>query len=166
MRATGDRRRGKQIACPSCWNGSRRHRVHDCLFAIASATDRAIGINELAYSCLRPKLTAVRALVPRVKHNLRQATLRLPKGATIAEVRIDPDTGVTEVVSTNDVKHFGGSLINPLLVEGQLHAAACRASGRRSWERTVYDEDGQLLNRSYMDYALPRSPELFLISPS
>jgi len=53
-----------------------------------------------------------------------------------------------------------GNLINPLLVEGQLHGGVVQGIGQALMERTVYDEEGQLLTGSYMDYALPRASDL------
>jgi carbon-monoxide dehydrogenase large subunit len=123
-------------------------------------TDRGIGIMELA-----EKLRAGIALppdVPRtldVKHIHESAPSAYPNGCHVAEVEIDPDTGVTSVVKYVMVNDFG-TLINPLLVEGQLHGGVVQGIGQALMERTVYDEDGQLLTGSYMDYALPRAPDL------
>jgi carbon-monoxide dehydrogenase large subunit len=84
-----------------------------------------------------------------------------PNGCHIAEVEIDPDTGVTEIVRYSMVNDFG-TLINPMLVEGQTHGGVVQGIGQALHERTVYDADGQLLSGSYMDYALPRAADALL----
>ena len=79
-----------------------------------------------------------------------------PNGCHIAEVEVDPDTGMVEVVKYTFVNDFG-VVINPLLVDGQAHGGIVQGIGQALRERTVYDADGQLLTGSYMDYAMPRA---------
>jgi len=81
-----------------------------------------------------------------------------PNGCHIAEVEVDPDTGMTEVVKYTFVNDFG-VVINPLLVDGQAHGGIVQGIGQALCESTVYDEDGQLLSGSYMDYAMPRAED-------
>ncbi len=94
-----------------------------------------------------------------VKHVHEGAPSAYPERLPYREVEIDPDTGVTEVVRYNTVNDFG-TLINPMLVEGQLHGGVVQGIGQALMERTVFDEDGQLLTGSYMDYALPRASDV------
>ena len=82
-----------------------------------------------------------------------------PNGAHVAEVEIDPETGVTEVVKYTVVDDFG-NLINPMLAEGQVHGGVAQGLGQAVTERVVYDEDGQLLTASFMDYAMPRATDM------
>lgn len=79
-----------------------------------------------------------------------------PNGCHIAEVEIDPETGVTTVERYTVVDDFG-KLINPLLVAGQVHGGVVQGLGQALLEHTVYDNDGQLLSGSLMDYCLPRA---------
>jgi carbon-monoxide dehydrogenase large subunit len=83
-----------------------------------------------------------------------------PNGCHIAEVEIDPETGVTRIVRycvTDDV----GKAVNPLIVRGQVHGGVAQGLGQAMLERTAYDrESGQLLSGSFMDYALPRADDL------
>jgi carbon-monoxide dehydrogenase large subunit len=83
-----------------------------------------------------------------------------PNGCHIAEVEVDPETGVTQVVRysvTDDV----GKAVNPLIVRGQVHGGVAQGLGQAILERTAYDPDsGQLLSGSFMDYALPRADDL------
>lgn len=79
-----------------------------------------------------------------------------PNGAHVAEVVIDPETGNSDVERYTVVDDFG-NLINPVLAEGQVHGGVAQGLGQAMLERVVYDEDGQLLTASFMDYALPRA---------
>ena len=87
-----------------------------------------------------------------------------PAGCHICEVEIDPDTGVTEIVDWVAVDDFG-TVINPMIVEGQVHGGIVQGVGQALTEGAVYDGDGQLVTGSYMDYCMPRAdnfPELRL----
>ncbi len=79
-----------------------------------------------------------------------------PNGCHVAEVEIDPDTGTVEVVRYSSVNDFG-TVVNPLLVEGQVHGGVVQGIGQCLMENAQYDADGQLLTGSFMDYALPRA---------
>ncbi len=81
-----------------------------------------------------------------------------PNGAHFCEVEIDPETGVTQVVKYTVVDDFG-NLINPMLAEGQVHGGVVQGLGQALTEHTVYDEDGQLLTATFMDYAMPRAKD-------
>jgi len=96
-----------------------------------------------------------------LKHHAR-ITLEarsFPNGGHVAEVEIDPGTGETRVDRYTVVDDFG-NLINPMLVEGQVHGGVVQGLGQALMERVVYDEDGQLLTASFMDYAMPRADDL------
>jgi carbon-monoxide dehydrogenase large subunit len=82
-----------------------------------------------------------------------------PAGAHVVEVEIDPDTGVVEIVSvacSDDV----GTVINPMIVAGQLHGGLAQGIGQALLEHGQYDEAGQLLTGSYMNYTMPRASDL------
>ncbi len=82
-----------------------------------------------------------------------------PNGCHVAEVAIDPETGVTSLERYTIVDDFG-TLVNPLLVEGQVHGGIAQGVGQALLERVVYSEDGQLLSGSFMDYCMPRADDL------
>jgi carbon-monoxide dehydrogenase large subunit len=82
-----------------------------------------------------------------------------PNGAHVAEVEIDPQTGKTVVDRYVVVDDFG-NLINPLLAEGQVHGGVAQGLGQALCEHVVYDEDGQLLTATFMDYAMPRAVDM------
>jgi len=81
-----------------------------------------------------------------------------PYGVHIGEVEIDPDTGAFALLNYTVVHDFGRAL-NPLLLEGQVHGGIAQGIGQALFERTVYDDDGQLLSGSYMDYHMPRASD-------
>ncbi|MEO0389821.1 MAG: xanthine dehydrogenase family protein molybdopterin-binding subunit [Pseudomonadota bacterium] len=82
-----------------------------------------------------------------------------PNGVHLTEVVIDPDTGVTTVDRYAVTDDFG-NLINPMLAEGQVHGGVVQGIGQALTERVVYDEDGQLLTATFMDYAMPRADDV------
>src|SRR5262249_35029743 len=83
-----------------------------------------------------------------------------PNGCHIVEVEIDPASGVVTLERYTIVDDFG-AVINPLLLEGQVHGGVVQGLGQALLEHTVYDEDsGQLLTGSFQDYALPRADDL------
>ena len=127
-------------------------------FRIAG-TDRSIGLLDLA-SKLRDGMT-LPADVPQsldVRHISDTPPSAFPNGCHVAEVEIDPDTGQIDVVRYFMVNDFG-TLINPMLVEGQAHGGVVQGIGQAIFERTVYDEQGQPVAGTYMDYALPRASD-------
>ncbi|HXJ08537.1 MAG TPA: molybdopterin cofactor-binding domain-containing protein, partial [Burkholderiales bacterium] len=86
------------------------------------------------------------------------APLAFPGGAHVAEVEIDPDTGVVEVLSYVGVDDCG-RVINHTLLEGQLHGGIAQGIGQALGEHVVYDESGQILTGSFMDYPMPRASD-------
>ena len=82
-----------------------------------------------------------------------------PSGVHIAEVEIDPETGRTKIERWTAVDDFG-NLINPMIVEGQVHGGIAQGIGQALLEHTVYDDSGQLVTASYMDYCMPRANDL------
>ncbi len=79
-----------------------------------------------------------------------------PAGCHICEVEIDTETGTTEIMAWTAVDDFG-VLINPMIVEGQVHGGIAQGVGQALYEGAVYDKDGQLVTGSFMDYAMPRA---------
>jgi len=125
-------------------------------FAIAG-TDRGIDILDLA-ARLRASTTLPEDVPPSLDASLvfQGVPSAFPNGCHITEVEIDPDTGTTEILAYSMVNDFG-VLVNPMLVEGQAHGGIVQGIGQALTECVVYDEDGQALTGSYMDYALPRA---------
>jgi carbon-monoxide dehydrogenase large subunit len=83
-----------------------------------------------------------------------------PSGSYVCEVEVDPDTGRVKVESFTAVDDFG-NIINPMIVEGQVHGGIAQGLGQAMMEGCVYDpESGQLLTGTYMDYTMPRADDL------
>jgi carbon-monoxide dehydrogenase large subunit len=119
-------------------------------------TDRAITYAELAAlpGATAEKRAAVESFEP--------PNATYPNGTHLCEVEIDPDTGETRIVRYTVVDDFGFTL-NPLLLEGQVHGGIAQGAGQALMENTVYDEHGQLLTASLMDYCLPRADNFPII---
>jgi carbon-monoxide dehydrogenase large subunit len=86
-----------------------------------------------------------------------------PNGCHLCEVEIDPETGGLEVTRYTVVDDFG-TLMNPMMAEGQVHGGVAQGIGQAVSEHVVYDEDGQLLTASFMDYGMPRAVGLPMIA--
>ncbi|HEV3184066.1 MAG TPA: xanthine dehydrogenase family protein molybdopterin-binding subunit [Xanthobacteraceae bacterium] len=157
--------RGREIAGAVLEASAADIEFIDGRFVIAG-TDRSIGLMELA-ARLRAGVT-LPDNVPKsldVNHVTEAIPSAFPNGCHVAEVEIDPATGGIAVVKYSAVNDFG-TIINPLLVEGQIHGGVVQGIGQALMEVTAYDADGQLLTGSYMDYAMPRAPDapMFAVS--
>ncbi len=142
----------KDLAADKLEASARDLEIVDGRIRIAG-TDRSISYEELAAlpAATAEKRTAIESFTP------PQATY--PNGTHICEVEIDPETGRTRIVRYTVVDDFGVTL-NPLLLEGQVHGGIAQGAGQALMEGAVYDEDGQLLTASLMDYCLPRADDL------
>ncbi len=150
--------KGKQIAGVALEASAADIEFQAGRFTIVG-TDRGIGITELAER-LRGgmKLPEGVPATLDVSHVHEAAPSAYPNGTHVAEVEIDPDTGVVEVVKYTMVGDFG-TVINPLLVEGQSHGGVVQGIGQAMFEHVVYSEEGQPLTGSFTDYALPRAAD-------
>ena len=125
-------------------------------------TDRSVGFGDVALAAYVPHNYPLDKLEPGLNETAfyDPANFTFPAGTHICEVEVDPDTGVVRVDRFTAVDDFG-TIINPMIVEGQVHGGVAQGIGQALLERTVYDLDtGQLLTGSYMDYALPRADDL------
>jgi carbon-monoxide dehydrogenase large subunit len=124
-------------------------------------TDRSISIMDLAqklHNGPKPPADAPQSLdLAHVSDGPGASTY--PNGCHVAEVEVDPETGIAEVVSYVCVNDFG-TVINPMIVAGQLHGGVVQGIGQALMELVTYDKDGQLLTGSYMDYAMPRAADV------
>ena len=117
-----------------------------------AGTDRAISYSEIAsLPGAAAKLIATNSFVP--------PSATYPNGTHACEVEIDPDTGETTIVRYSVVDDFGFTL-NPLLLAGQVHGGIAQGAGQALMERAVFDDDGQLLTASFLDYCMPRADNL------
>ncbi len=127
-----------------------------------SGTDKSKTIGEVIMAALVPHNFPLDEMEPgldqRAFYDPKNFTF--PAGCHICEVEVDPDTGATEIAAFTAIDDFG-TIINPMIVEGQVHGGITHGIGQALLEGCVYDPDsGQLLTGSYMDYAMPRADHL------
>ena len=125
-----------------------------------AGTDRAVTFDEVAHAANVAHRLPLETLEPGLDESAfyDPPNFAFSNGAHVCELEVDPETGEVELVSYHAVDDIG-TVINPLIVEGQLHGGLAQGIGQALHERTVYEE-GQLLSASFMDYALPRADEL------
>jgi len=151
--------KGKQIAGHLFETASADIEFSEGNFRVAG-TDREIGIMELSQ-----KLNTLASLPEGMPTELsvelvnNLPTPAYPNGCHVCEVEIDPETGAVKLDRYTMVNDFG-VLVNPMLVEGQAQGGAVQGAGQAMMESAQYDEDGQLLTGSFMDYALPRAADV------
>jgi aerobic carbon-monoxide dehydrogenase large subunit len=124
-------------------------------------TDKSKTFGEVALTAYVPHNYPLEELEPGLEENAfyDPKNFTFPGGCHIAEVEIDPDTGVTRVIKFTAVDDVG-RVINPMIVEGQVQGGVAQGIGQALLENCVYDKDGQLLTGSYMDYTMPRADDL------
>ena len=127
-------------------------------FTIAG-TDRNIGIMELAERLRQGTMPEGVPSSLDVDHATKEIPSTFPNGCHVAEVEIDPETGVVKVVRYTGVNDFG-TIVNPMIVAGQLHGGVAQGIGQALMEEINYDESGQPITGSFMDYALPRAEDV------
>ena len=127
-------------------------------FTIAG-TDRSIDIMELARRLREGKMPEGVPSSLDVDHTTKEVPSTFPNGCHVAEVEIDPDTGVVQIVRYTGVNDFG-TIVNPMMVAGQLHGGVAQGIGQALMEEVSYDESGQPITGSFMDYALPRAEDI------
>jgi carbon-monoxide dehydrogenase large subunit len=127
-------------------------------FTIAG-TDRSIDIMELAQRMREGKMPEGVPSSLDVDHTTKEVPSTFPNGCHVAEVEIDPDTGVVQIVRYTGVNDFG-TIVNPMLVAGQLHGGVAQGIGQALMECVSYDSSGQPITGSFMDYAMPRAEDI------
>ncbi|MGE0253231.1 MAG: xanthine dehydrogenase family protein molybdopterin-binding subunit [Alphaproteobacteria bacterium] len=128
-------------------------------FTVAG-TDRRMSLFDVAKAALDPK-NLPEGATPGLdeKHAHQPDVPTFPNGAHICEIELDPDTGDVSLERYTAVDDFG-DVINPLLIAGQVHGGVAQGAGQALWEHTVYDEAGQLVTGSFMDYTMPHADHL------
>jgi len=141
-------KKGKELASEALEAAAADIEFREGRFVVAG-TDRSIGILQLAEK--HPQKLDV-------SHVTEVIPSAFPNGCHVCEVEIDPETGVVEVVRYSSVNDFG-TVVNPLMVEGQIHGGVVQGIGQCLMENAQYDAEGQLVTGSFMDYALPRAED-------
>jgi carbon-monoxide dehydrogenase large subunit len=127
-----------------------------------AGTDKKVPFAQVSLTAYVPHNYPLDKLEPGLNENAfyDPANFTFPAGSYVCEVEVDPATGVTEICAFSAVDDFG-NIVNPMIVEGQVHGGIAQGLGQALLESCVYDkETGQLLTGSYMDYAMPRADDL------
>ena len=127
-----------------------------------AGTDRKKMFGEVAFAAYVPHNYPLDKLEPGLNENAfyDPANFTFPAGTYVCEVEVDKDTGATQIASFVAVDDFG-KIINPMIVEGQVHGGLAQGIGQALTENSVYDRNsGQLLTGSFMDYCIPRSSDV------
>lgn len=130
-------------------------------FTVAG-TDKSIPFAQIALTAYVPHNFPITEMEPGLEEQAFYDPLNFtyPGGCHICEVEIDPETGVTQIVKFTAVDDVG-RVINPMIVEGQVHGGLAQGIGQALFEQAVYDkQSGQLLSGSFMDYVMPRADNL------
>ncbi len=127
----------------------------------STATNKTLTFPEVALQAyIAHKFTGAQ-LEPGLKEGafFDPTNFTFPSGVHICELEIDPETGATRIDRWTAVDDFG-TLINPMIVEGQVHGGVAQGVGQAMLEGAVYDKNGQLITASFMDYTMPRAGDL------
>jgi carbon-monoxide dehydrogenase large subunit len=153
--------KGKKIAAHLLEAAESDIEFKDGKFTVAG-TDRSKAFGEISLAAYVPHNYPLDKLEPGLNEMAfyDPTNFTFPAGTHICEVEIDPDTGVVSIVNFSACDDFG-NIINPMIVEGQVHGGLCQGIGQALLEHCIYDdESGQLLTGSLMDYALPRADDV------
>ena len=153
--------KGKKIAAHLLEAAEGDIQFKDGVFSVAGS-DKQKTIAEVAFAAYVPHNYPLDKLEPGLNETAfyDPTNFTYPAGSHICEVEIDAQTGVTKVVNFTAVDDFG-NIINPMIVEGQVHGGIAQGIGQALLEGCIYDaESGQLLTGSYMDYTMPRADDL------
>lgn len=148
--------KGRKIAAHLMEAAEADIEFKDGRFAVAG-TDKAVNIAQVAFTAYVPH-----NYPPGLEPGLEETAFfdppnfTYPAGTYVCEVEVDPLTGVVEIARFVAVDDFG-NVVNPMIVEGQVHGGLAQGIGQALLEAAVYDAGGQLVTGSYMDYTMPRA---------
>ncbi|MDD9717644.1 xanthine dehydrogenase family protein molybdopterin-binding subunit [Dinoroseobacter sp. PD6] len=134
--------------------------LKDGAFTVAG-TDKSVAWGDVTLAAYVPHNYPLEDIEPGLEETAfyDPSNFTYPSGAYICEVEVDPDTGKVDVLAFTAADDFG-NVINPMIVEGQVHGGVAQGIGQALLENCSYDADGQLLSGSYMDYTMPRADDL------
>ena len=132
----------------------------DGAFSVAG-TDKSVPWGDVCLAAYVPHNYPIEEIEPGLEETAfyDPANFTYPAGAYACEVEVDPETGAVEICSFSAADDFG-NVINPMIVDGQVHGGLAQGIGQALLESAVYDENGQLLSGNFMDYAMPRADDL------
>jgi carbon-monoxide dehydrogenase large subunit len=157
-------KKGKKIAAHLLEAAEADIEFKDGKFTVAG-TDKSKAFGEISLAAYVPHNYPLEELEPGLDETAfyDPKNFTFPAGCHIAEVEIDPDTGVTTIIKFTAVDDVG-RVINPMIVEGQVQGGVAQGIGQALLEACIYDKGGQLLSGSMMDYTMPRADDIPSIS--
>lgn len=153
--------KGRKIAAHLLEAADTDIELENGVFKVAG-TDKGVPFGQVAFSAYVPHNYPLDKLEPGLEETAfyDPTNFTYPAGSHICEVEVDPETGVVKIVNFVASDDFG-NVINPMIVEGQVHGGLAQGIGQALIEQCVYDpETGQLLSGTLTDYALPRADDL------
>ena len=152
--------KGKKVAAYAMEASEGDIEFKDGRFSVAG-TDKSLAFGEVALQAYIAHKFSGQELEPGLKEGAfyDPTNFTFPSGVHICEVEVDPETGVTTIAKWTAVDDFG-NVINPMIVEGQVHGGIAQGVGQALLEGARYDSSGQLVTASYMDYCMPRADDL------
>jgi aerobic carbon-monoxide dehydrogenase large subunit len=149
--------KGKKIAAHLLEASEGDIEFKDGKFTVAG-TDRSKTIGEVVFEAYVPHHLPYGLIEPGMEETAfyDPANFTYPSGCHVCEVEVDQDTGIVKIDRFVAVDDFG-KVINPMIVEGQVHGGLAQGIGQALTEGCVYDDNGQLLSASYMDYCMPKA---------
>ena len=152
--------KGRKVAAYAMEAGEDDIEFKDGRFSVAG-TDKSLAFGEVALQAYVAHKFSGAQLEPGLKEGAfyDPTNFTFPAGMHICELEVDPDTGVVTIEKFTAVDDFG-NVINPMIVEGQVHGGIAQGVGQALFEGALYDSDGQLVTASFMDYRMPRAADL------
>ena len=134
--------------------------LKDGAFSVAG-TDKSVAWGDVTLAAYVPHNYPLDDIEPGLEETAfyDPSNFTYPSGAYACEVEVDPDTGKVTIERFAAADDFG-NIINPMIVSGQVHGGIAQGIGQALMENAAYDENGQLLSASYMDYAMPRADDV------
>ena len=155
-------KKGKKIAAHNLEAAETDIEFSDGTFTVAG-TDKSIDIMEVAQASYSPnKIPADVEIGLDEMYSYLPDTETFPNGTHVCELEVDPDTGAIDILKYSVVDDVG-VVVNPLLLKGQIHGGVGQGLGQALLENIHYDEDGQILTGSFMDYCMPRADDICAI---
>lgn len=152
--------KAKKIAAHMLEASEQDVEFSDGQFSVAG-TNKSVGFGDVALKAYIPHDFPIEDIEPGLEETAfyDPSNFTYPAGAYACEVEVDPDTGKVTVERFTAVDDFG-NVINPMIVTGQVHGGLAQGIGQALLENCTYDQDGQILSASFMDYAMPRASDL------
>ena len=151
--------KGKKIAAHLMEAAEADVQFKDGQFTVAG-TDKSVGIGQVAFTAYVPH-NYPQGVEPGLEESafFDPPNFTYPSGTYVCELEVDPATGTVQILKFVAVDDFG-NVVNPMIVEGQVHGGLAQGIGQALLEGVVYDDGGQLLTGSYMDYCMPRADDV------